>query len=292
MNHHPGSRSARARVGTVIARPVLVRAGQACPVLVRSWAAVVLAMAVVVGGGCGAVGRPSGSDAATIGSGGVGGRIIVLAAASLTETFTELGRRFERAHPGTDVTFSFGPSSQLAAQVVQGVPADVVATASSAAMGQARAVVATPQVFARNSLQLAVPPDNPARINALDDLTRPDVTVALCQAQVPCGAATAQALSRQGVRVAAATEEEDVKAVLTKVQLGEVDVGVVYVTDVRAAGDTVRGVPLPAAQNVTTDYPIATVADSRNLATAQAFVDLVRSVEGRQLLAGAGFSVP
>lgn len=228
------------------------------------------------------------------GTGSVTGTVTVLAAASLTESFTTLGRRFERDHPGTRVVFSFGPSSGLAQQVVQGAPADVFASASPTNMQQVvdAGAAGSPRDFARNVLEIAVPPANPAGISSLTDLARPDVKVALCQPQVPCGVVAAQVLHDAGVAVRPVTQETDVKAVLSKVALGEVDAGLVYATDVRAAKDAVRGVPIPAAVNHSTTYPIATLDAAPNPAGAQAFVALVLSDAGRAALTDAGFERP
>ncbi len=223
-----------------------------------------------------------------------GGQLTVFAAASLTEAFTTLGQQFEAAHPGVRVRFSFGPSSGLAQQITQGAPADVFASASPASMAQVTAAgdAGAPQTFATNVMEVAVPPDNPARVGSLADLARPGVKVALCQPQVPCGAVAAKVLTGASVRLTPVSQEADVKAVLTKVQLGEVDAGLVYATDVRAAGAKVLGVAIPDAVNASTSYPIATLTSSRQRASAQAFVDFVLSAAGRGVLTAAGFRQP
>jgi molybdate transport system substrate-binding protein len=218
----------------------------------------------------------------------------VLAAASLTASFTRLGEQFEAAHPGTTVTFSFGASSSLATQIVQGAPADVFASASTTNMDQVVAAKAAtaPAPFATNVMQIAVPPANPARITALADLARPGVKVVLCAEAVPCGSTARKVLAAAKVAVTPVSEEADVKATLTKVQLGEADAGIVYVTDVRAAGDKVEGVPIPADVNASTTYPIAALSAARNPALAAAFVAYVRSAEGAAVLGEAGFGAP
>ncbi|HEX8498786.1 MAG TPA: molybdate ABC transporter substrate-binding protein [Actinomycetales bacterium] len=228
----------------------------------------------------------------------LGGSITVLAAASLRTTFTAIGEQLERQNPGVRVAFSFGPSSGLATQIVQGAPADVFASASSRTMQtvtEAGAATA-PRVFATNRLAIAVPPDNPGGVTRLADLARSDVTVAVCQQQVPCGVVAREVLTRSGTVVRPVTEEADVGAVLTKVRLGEVDAGLVYVTDVRAAGDAVRGIAVPDDVNATTDYPIAVLtgagADAAAATTAQAFVDQVLAAKGQAVLAEAGFGSP
>lgn len=224
----------------------------------------------------------------------VSGSLTVFAAASLTESFTTLGRRFEAAHPGVTVTFSFGPSSGLAQQIVQGAPADVFASASTTTMDQVKDAGHTvnPMPFARNAMEIAVPSGNPAAIHQLGDLGRPGVTVALCQPQVPCGAVAARIFENAHVTVTPVSLEADVKSVLTKVRLGEVDAGLVYVTDVRAAGGKVTGIEIPRDVNASTEYPISTLVDSKNPLTAKAFVEYVVSPAGAEVLSHAGFSLP
>lgn len=224
--------------------------------------------------------------------------LTVFAAASLRESFTTLGRRFEQQNPGTTVTFSFGPSSGLATQINEGAPTDVFAAASTGTMdqvvgaGNTAAGEGAPQVFAHNTLEIAVPAHNPADIDDLADLADPDVKVALCQEQVPCGVAAGTVLENADLTLTPVTRETDVRAVLTKVELGEVDAGIVYVTDVRAAGDSAVGVPIPAAHNATTDYPIAVTRQSTHPGQALAFIALVRGEEGGQVLSEQGFSPP
>ena len=244
--------------------------------------------------GCGASGTGSSASSSNAGSGGVSGTITVFAAASLKESFTGLGRQFESAHPRTKVVFNFGPSSGLAAQIAQGAPADVFASASPKNMTQVTHAGLAPSAttFARNVMAVAVPPTNPGRVTQLSDLGKPAVKVALCQSSVPCGATAAKVFANAGVKVTPVSQEVDVKAVLAKVTLGEVDAGVVYVTDVRSAGAKVKGIGIPDDVNASTDYPIATLSTSANKATAQAFTDLVLSDQGASALARAGFAKP
>ena len=225
---------------------------------------------------------------------GLTGEITVLAAASLTGSFTELGQQFEAAHPGTKVNFSFGPSSGLATQITSGSPADVFASASAKNMDTVVAAKAagTPTTFAKNVMEIAVPPANPGKITALADLAQPAVKVALCAAEVPCGVGAHTVFTNAKLTVKPVTEEVDVKATLTKVQLGEVDAGIVYVTDVLAAGDKVKGIEIPADVNASTSYPISTLTASKNTALAQAYVDYVLSAAGAQALTAAGFEKP
>ncbi|GHH69984.1 molybdate-binding protein [Streptosporangium violaceochromogenes] len=237
---------------------------------------------------CGA-GAKGGTDAKT------GGKTVtVFAAASLTGVFTRLGQDFEAAHPGTRVVFNFGSSATLAQQIVQGAPADVFAAASPATMKTVTdaSLAGTPVTFARNRLQIAFPKDNPAHVDALKDLADPKVKVALCAAQVPCGAAAAKALGAAGLKVTPVTYEQDVKATLTKVELGEVDAALVYRTDVLAAAGKVGGLDFPEAATAINDYPIAALSAAPSGAQAGRFVELVLSPRGRDVLAGAGFDVP
>jgi molybdate transport system substrate-binding protein len=241
-----------------------------------------------------ACGSSDTSPAAGSSSGGLSGQITVFAAASLTGSFTELGKTFEAAHPGTKVTFSFGPSSGLATQITAGSPADVFASASAKTMDTVVTAKAAnpPTTFAKNVMEIAVPPDNPAKITGVADLAKPGVKVALCAAEVPCGVGAHAVFDKAKVSVKPVTEEVDVKATLTKVQLGEVDAGVVYVTDVLAAGDKVKGIEIPADVNAATSYPISTLTASKNTALAQAYVDYVLSADGSAALTAAGFEKP
>ncbi len=242
-----------------------------------------LALAALLVAGCGA--PDTGAD----------GRITVFAAASLTETFTRLGEEFEAANPGVDVVLNFGGSSALAQQIGQGAPADVFASASPTTMAQvvdAGGTAAEPVTFARNRLAIAVPAGNPAGITGLADFADAEAKIALCAEQVPCGAAAKRAFEAAGVTARPDTLEQDVKAVLTKVRLGEVDAALVYRTDVRSAGGEVEGVDFPEADRAVNDYPIAPLAEARNAAGARAFVDHVRSDRGRAVLVEAGFDAP
>ena len=223
----------------------------------------------------------------------VSGNVSVFAAASLTGAFTEIGSAFEAANPGTRVVFNFGASSALAQQVLSGAPADVFAAASPATM---QTVVdagdaADPRVFVRNRLQIAVPADNPAGVTGLADLARPELTIALCAPKVPCGAAAQRAFAAAGLTAAPDTLEQDVKAALSKVVLGEVDAALVYRTDVLAAGDQARGIAFPEADRAVNDYPIATTTEAENTVAASAFVAFVLT-DGQRTLVDAGFDRP
>lgn len=257
-------------------------------------AALLLAACQQAGTAPSSVSAPSSSASTAGASAPATGRITVFAAASLQGSFTTLGKRFEAAHPGSAVAFDFGPSSGLATQIVQGAPADVFASASTATMDQvAKAGLARDSApFARNTMEIAVPAANPGRVGGIADLVRPSVTVALCQPQVPCGATALRVLGNAGLKLTPVTQEVDVKAVLSKVSLDEVDAGMVYVTDVRTAGARVKGVPIPARYNATTSYPIAAVATSAHRATAEAFVRYVLSPAGAAVLVADGFLKP
>jgi molybdate transport system substrate-binding protein len=239
-------------------------------------------------------GCSSSSSGATTSSSPAAASITVFAASSLTGSFTTLGKQFEAAHPGSKVTFSFGPSSGLATQITSGAPADVFASASPKNMTQVidAKAAGTSTNFAKNQMEIAVPPANPAKVATLADLARPGVKVVLCATAVPCGATALAMFAKAGITVKPVSNEVDVKSTLTKVELGEADAGVVYVTDVLAAGDKVKGIEIPATQNASTEYPIAALSASKNAATAQAFVDYVLSTDGATVLTAAGFEKP
>ncbi|GAA3842723.1 molybdate ABC transporter substrate-binding protein [Sphaerisporangium flaviroseum] len=260
------------------------------PRCLTRWAvAIPLALALA---GCGSSGQadPSGPGS----SSGGATTVTVFAAASLTETFAELGKTFEASHPGASVRFNFGSSATLAQQITQGAPADVFAAASPATMKTVTdaSLAGTPVTFARNKLRIAVPADNPAKVVRLSDLADPAVKVALCAVQVPCGAASVKALDAAGLKVTPVTYEQDVKATLTKVELGEVDAALVYTTDVSAAGGKVRGIEFPEADKAINDYPIAALTKAPAADLAGRFVDLVLSAQGRDVLTRAGFLAP
>ena len=245
-------------------------------------------------GGCGAADTAPSAGAGAGESDDVTGTVTVFAAASLTGAFTEIGEQFEADHPGVTVVFSFGASSGLAQQVVAGAPADVFAAASPATMQVVTDAgdAADPQVFVRNRLQIAVPPDNPGGVTGLADFGRSELTLALCAEEVPCGAAAAKVFTATGIQPAPDTLEQDVKAALSKVVLGEVDAALVYRTDVLAAGTDVRGLSFPEADQAVNDYPLVALSGAPNPVAADAFVAHVLSDEGQQVLADAGFDRP
>lgn len=222
----------------------------------------------------------------------VSGTLRVLAAASLTEPFTELGKRFQRAHPGTTVQFTFGPSSGLVTQLDNGAPADVLATADTLTMAMATKAgsVQKPSVFTCNRLAIITAKGNPKRVKGLSDLGHRGVSFVLCAAQVPCGNFAAQALAKAHNHSAPEGREKDVKSVVAKVELGEADAGIVYRSDVDAAASKTSGVAIPPGQNVVAAYPMAVAKSSSNVSAARAFVDYVRSPAGQRALARHGFS--
>lgn len=233
-----------------------------------------------------------GGDAESGGSnGGPSGEITVLAASSLTEAFTDLEKTFEAQHD-VDVKISFDSSSVLAEQAVQGAPADVLATADERTMGTVVDEGLTdgdPKTFAENILTIATPPDNPANVASLRDLESDDVTFAVCVPEAPCGNATQELFDLNDIDAEAATQEQNVKSVLTKVALGEVDAGMVYVSDAKAAGEDVDTVDAKMASQVVNPYPIAVLSDAAAPELAQEWVELVRGEEGQQVLKSYGF---
>ena len=217
--------------------------------------------------------------------------ITVFAAASLKGAFTEIGEKFEAEHEGVTVRFNFGGSADLVAQLQQGAQADVLATADEATMTKATddGLVEALAYLGTNTLEIATPPANPANVDSIDDLTSPDVKVVVCAPEVPCGAAAARAEQAAGVDISPVSEEQSVTDVLGKVISGEADAGLVYATDVRAAGAKVRGVPFPEAAAVVNKYPLAALARSTHEPVSQEFVDFVTGPEGQAVLGAAGF---
>lgn len=252
--------------------------------------AVVAAGLALLAGACG----DDGGGADPTGDGPSGG-VLVFAAASLTDAFTEVEAAFEAAHPDVDVQLNLAGSSALREQILEGAPVDVFASANMANMDQvveAGAAAGEPRVFARNLLQIAVPAGNPGAVADLDDLADESLFVGLCAEGVPCGDFAREALARAGVEAAVDSDEPDVRALLTKIGVGELDAGIVYVTDVIAAGDLVEGVAIPAEDNVEAAYPIVALAGAPNPEAAEAFIGFVVGAEGRSILAGYGFAEP
>jgi len=260
----------------------------------KRWTPLVWALAAVLGAtGCSA--SSSSSSSSDEAGAGLSGTLTVFAAASLTDVFTDLGDRLEKDNPHLDVVFNFAGSSQLATQISQGAPADVFASANEAQMTvvtDAGLQAADPTIFTENVLEIAVPKGNPAHVTGLADFANPDLTLAVCAPDVPCGAAAEKVFAAAGINAKPDTQEEDVKAALTKVQLGEVDAALVYATDVLAAGDKIEGIEFPEAENAVNKYPICTLKAAADPDAARAFVELVTSDEGQKALADAGFRAP
>jgi molybdate transport system substrate-binding protein len=224
--------------------------------------------------------------------GGGGDGITVFAATSLTEAFTAIGTAFEATDTGAPVEFSFDASSALVTQITEGAPADVFASADTANMDKltdADLNGTDPVIFATNLLTIIVPKGNPAGVTGVADLANPDLKVVLCAEEVPCGNYANQILDAAGVDVTPVSLEENVRGVVTKVTSGEADAGIVYITDVTAAGDAAEGVEIPEDINVLAEYPIATVGASENQEVGEAFVDFVTGDDGQAILAQYGF---
>ena len=256
--------------------------------------AIIVAVAAIVTGCSAASGAssPSSSSSTDSASSADAGpaTITVFAAASLTAAFDELATQFEAEHPSIEVVVNSGGSAALAQQIIEGAPADVFASADEPQM-QAVAdagLAGDPVVFATNTLELVVPAGNPEGVARLDDLANP----ALCDPSVPCGAASVRLLERSGVTASPDTLESDVKAVLTKVTLGEVDAALVYRTDAMSAGDEVEVIEVPGAASVVNRYPIAAMTDAAEPEAAADFVAFVAGAEGRTVLDAFGFGAP
>jgi len=220
---------------------------------------------------------------------------LVFAAASLTSAFEELAAAFEVAQPPARVELHFAGSASLVLQLREGAPADLFASADAANMQRALALgaaVGAPRDFAANRLVIVTPPGNPRGIAHLADLARDDLAVALCGPEVPAGRYARAALASAGVTLRPVSDEPSVKAVIAKLQLGEVDAGIVYVTDALAAGDSVHAVPLPAAQQVVARYPLVVLDGGVAHDTAAAFAEFVLSRRGQTILAAHGFAPP
>ncbi|MEN8233649.1 MAG: molybdate ABC transporter substrate-binding protein [Actinomycetota bacterium] len=221
--------------------------------------------------------------------------ILVSAAASLTDAFVAMEGAFETSHPGVDVVLNFGGSSMLREQILAGAPADVFASANEANMAliaDADIVAGEPVSFATNLLAVAVPAGNPGGVSGLGDFADEELLIGLCAQGVPCGDFGREVLRSAGVTPSVDTEEPNVRALLTKVEAGELDAGLVYVTDVASTNGTVEGIDIPEEENVIARYPIAALADAPNPDGAAAFVAFVLSDDGRAVLAEYGFGAP
>jgi molybdate transport system substrate-binding protein len=232
---------------------------------------------------CGSSGTPSAS---------LSGTASVFAAASLTDSFKALGTAFQTAHPGTTVQFNFAGSPTLVTQIEQGAAADVFASADTTNMDKLKTdgfTADSSQVFAHNKLEIVVAAGNPKGITGLADLAKPGLIYITAAPTVPAGKYALQILASAGVKVTPKSLETDVKSVVSKIELGEADAGIVYVTDVKAAGSKVTGVPIPDSVNVIATYPIVSVKGAKNSNLANAFVAYVLSAEGQATLQSFGF---
>ncbi|MCM4078449.1 molybdate ABC transporter substrate-binding protein [Paractinoplanes hotanensis] len=253
-------------------------------------------LAVLATAGCGGAndgGRPAEGGGSA--EPGATGSLTVLAAASLTEAFDKIKEDFQERNPSVQIVISYGGSSGLAQQITSGAPADVFAAASPATMKtvvDAGDADGEPTVFVRNQLVIATAEGNPKGIATLADLTNPDLKVALCAEQVPCGSAAKTAIEAAGVDITPVTLEQDVRAALSKVKLGEVDAALVYRTDAEAAAADVDGVEFPESAGAINDYPIVTLKNAPNPSAAAAFVAFVRSEPELRILTDAGFQKP
>jgi molybdate transport system substrate-binding protein len=231
---------------------------------------------------------PSGSSSGS----GTKTTLTVLAAASLTDVFKAEGAAYEKSHPGTTVKFSFAGSQDLAAQVSQGAPADALVTADTKTMDGLKKDTGTPTVIAKNRLTIAIAPGNPKKIHGLSDLSNSSLKVVLAAKQVPVGNYGAKVLAAQHVNVKPVSEEASVRAVLSKVELGEADAGIVYITDAESAKGKVDTVTIPDAQNAVASYPAATLNSSKNASAAADFVKWLSSAQAQAILHSAGFQQP
>jgi molybdate transport system substrate-binding protein len=261
---------------------------------VRRFLRLLLSSFVVLGLAASACGSDS-DDAATSGDPAVAGDVVVFAASSLTEAFTEIGAAFQTEYPDATVTLNFAGSGDLVTQITEGAPADVFASADESNMTKltdAAANATDPVLFAQNTFEIITEAGNPKNITGLADLADPDLLVVLCADTVPCGKGAATILTNAAITLTPVSLEEKVKGVVTKVTAGEADAGIVFVTDVTAAGDAAAGVEIPADVNVISKYPIVVTKDAPNPEAAQAFVDFVASEQGQKILASYGFLAP
>jgi molybdate transport system substrate-binding protein len=250
---------------------------------VKRLAMVALALALL--SGCGSTEKPATANL----------KLVVFAAASLKQTFTDIGEQFKSENPGASVEFSFAGSSDLVTQLTQGAQADVFASADAKNMdkaAQAGLLAGEPVNFASNTLIIAVAPGNPRKIASFKDLTQQGLNVVVCAPQVPCGSAAQKVEKATGVSLSPVSEESSVTDVLNKVTSGEADAGLVYVTDAKAAGDKVAVVSFTEAAGAVNTYPIAALKDTGNAELARKFVNLVTGEAGQKILSAAGFAKP
>jgi molybdate transport system substrate-binding protein len=254
-----------------------------------------VAALTLIAAGCGDDDDDAAPAETTEAASGLSGTLQVFAAASLTDAFIEIGDAFTEDNPDVTVEFNFAGSSALATQIQEAAPADVFASADENNMQKVvdtGEVTAQPEIFTTNILEIAVPAGNPGGVDGLDDFANPDLLIGLCAEEVPCGRFGRQALTNAGVTPSIDTNEPDVRSLLTKIEADELDAGIVYVTDVQSAGDTVEGVEIPSDVNVVATYPIAPIAAAPNAEAAEAFIAFVQSSDGQDILASYGFLQP
>lgn len=246
----------------------------------RRWfAPVFLALGILLGSAC-----DSGGDTT----------LVVSAASSLTDAFAVIEGEFEADHPGVNVVMNLAGSTTLAEQISQGAPADVFAAADEATMQRLVSedvLAGEPVLFASNSMAIAIPLNNPGEVRSLDDFSREELLIGLCVESVPCGALAERIFDSAGINVSVDSFEPNVRALVGKVELGELDAAVTYLTDV-AGRDTVDAVLIPPEMNSMTRYPIAVLRNSESEDLARGFVDFVLSERGQAILADHGFSAP
>lgn len=256
----------------------------------RTAAAVLTAALLTPLAACGSDGEDSGTKGDS--SGAAKADLTVLAASSLTDVFKAAGKKYESEHPGTKLKFSFAGSQELAAQVKQGAPADALVTADTKTMDGLKSETRTPTVIAKNRLVIATGKGNPEKTGGLADLTGSRLKVVLAAPEVPVGRYSRQVLDRQKLKVKPVSQEPNVRAVLSKVELGEADAGIVYRTDAATVPDKVDAVTIPDDENAVASYPAAALKSSENSKAASAFVTWLSTPEAQKLLRDAGFQKP
>ncbi|OBK10345.1 molybdate ABC transporter substrate-binding protein [Mycobacterium asiaticum] len=246
------------------------------------WVAILLVLGLT---GCNS-GQPQGHGSASV---------VVFAAASLKQVFTQIGERFKADNPGARVQFNFAGSSELATQLTQGATADVFASADTAQMdrvAKAGLLAAEPTIFAANTLAIVTAPGNPKHVESFADLSTPGLSVVICQRPVPCGSATARIEEATGTQLHPVSEEPSVSDALNKVTTGQADAALVYVTDASGAGSKVTTVQFPEAASAVNTYPVAVLKNAPQSALAQKFAAAITAPTGQQILAQAGFARP